>query len=106
MPGVSPFRPNNPVQPELFVGRTAEIGHLQKYLRQTEADNPINFLVTGERGIGKSSLLNYIKALAENRLKLEGEKPFSFLVVDTDINKEHHPSWSGRKDQSVPKSKP
>jgi hypothetical protein len=86
VPGISPFRPNYPIQPELFVGRAVEIQRLVKNLRQTAGGNPANFLVTGERGIGKSSLLNYVTALAEDRVTQPDEAPFHFLVVGTDVN--------------------
>lgn len=42
-------------------------------------------MITGERGIGKTSLLNYIKHVAEGRIPI-GERKLSFLVIDTDID--------------------
>ena len=69
----------------MFVGRVDEIVKLESYLVQTKNENPVSFMITGERGIGKSSLLNYIKAVAEG---LEGvdETRVSFLAIDTDID--------------------
>jgi hypothetical protein len=85
MAKVNPFAPNSPVHPGMFVGRVAELVRLESCLVQTKAGNPSNFMLTGERGIGKSSLLNYIKGVAEG---LEGidETSVSFLAIDTDID--------------------
>lgn len=85
MQKIIPFAPNAPVQPGMFVGRLGELERLERCLRQAKAGRPAHFLVTGERGIGKSSLLNYIKWVAEGSLPLEDES-LSFLVVDTDID--------------------
>lgn len=81
----NPFAPNSPIHPGMFVGRVDEIVKLESYLVQTKNENPVSFMITGERGIGKSSLLNYIKAVAEG---LEGvdETRVSFLAIDTDID--------------------
>ncbi len=81
----NPFRPNGPVEPSMFVGRVNEIRKLQSYLLQASFGNPTNFLIVGERGIGKTSLLNYIKATAENGIEF-GTNQLKFLVVTTDID--------------------
>lgn len=85
MPKTNPFRPGSPVSPGMFVGRVAEIRRLQAHLLQTRADRPSNFMVTGERGIGKSSLLLYAQYIARGRLPLDGVTP-NFLVIYTDVN--------------------
>lgn len=85
MPKINPFAPNSPVHPGMFVGRVAELLKLESCLVQTKAANPSNFMITGERGIGKSSILNYIKHVAEGMEGLE-ETKVSFLVIDTDID--------------------
>jgi hypothetical protein len=48
----------------------------------------VNFLLTGERGIGKTSLLDYIKNVACGKMSVgtEGDEKLSFLVVETDID--------------------
>lgn len=69
----------------MFVGRGAELLKLQAFLAQTKAGLPANFAVTGERGIGKSSLLNFVKHLAEGMEFLD-HPPMAFLVIDTDID--------------------
>ncbi|MGD0790554.1 MAG: ATP-binding protein [Terriglobales bacterium] len=85
MAKINPFKPNSPVHSGMFVGRGAELVKLESCLIQTKAGSPSNFMLTGERGIGKSSLLNYIKHVAEGMGGIE-EISVSFLVVDTDVD--------------------
>lgn len=46
----------------------------------------MNQLVTGERGIGKSSLLNYLKPLAEGKIKSPDFNPFNFITINIAIS--------------------
>jgi hypothetical protein len=85
MPKINPFSPNAPSNPGTFVGRLEELDRLESCLLQTAAGHPTNFMITGERGIGKTSLLNYLKHVAEGRIPI-GDQRVSFLVVDTDID--------------------
>ena len=82
---VNPFKPNSPVPTGLFVGRRRELERIQSHLRQTRAGNPSNFMITGERGIGKSSLLLFAKFLADGSIVMDHER-LKFLVVDTDLD--------------------
>jgi len=82
---VNPFRPNSPVNPGMFIGRLQEIEKMESTLIQTGAGQSVNFMLTGERGIGKTSFLNYIKWLADGSITLKGYK-FNFLVIETDID--------------------
>lgn len=82
---INPFEPFGPVNPGSFVGRLDELQRLKSSLLQTSAAKPVNFILTGERGIGKTSLLNYLKYAAKGLIPVEGAK-FSFIVVDTDID--------------------
>lgn len=86
MPKVNPFAPNSPVHPGMFVGRVAELKRIEAALAQTRAGNPANIMITGERGIGKSSLLNYVKDVAAGDMDCFDHTTYSFLVVDTDID--------------------
>jgi AAA ATPase domain len=86
MPKINPFKPHSPVSPGMFVGRVLELERLETNLLQTRAGNPSNFMITGERGIGKSSLLNYVKALAQGKVTTLDSEVLRFLVVDTDID--------------------
>lgn len=83
MARINPFRPTSPISPGMFVGRRAEVQKLARTLAQTRAGTPANFAIIGERGVGKSSLLFYLKALAEGRLS---SQQFNFLVIDTDVD--------------------
>jgi len=60
----SPFTPGNPVPIELFVGRSDEIKEVIQYLKRSAAGHQENIFLSGERGIGKSSLARYIRQLA------------------------------------------
>jgi len=42
-------------------------------------------MITGKRGIGKTSLLNYLKYAAEGDKTIDGVK-LSFIVIDTDLD--------------------
>lgn len=82
---INPFKPNYPVPHGLFVGRSSEIKRLQSQFLQTRAGQPTNFVITGERGIGKSSLLLFAKFIATGGVPINGKK-LNFLVIDTDID--------------------
>lgn len=86
MSKINPFQPNNPVAPGMFAGRLDEIETLEKGLQQTKHGNPMNFLVTGERGIGKSSLLNYLKPLAEGKFQSPDFEPLNFITISIAIS--------------------
>ena len=85
MAKINPFAPNSQVHPGMFVGRVAELVKLESCLVQTKAGSPSNFMLTGERGIGKSSLLSYIKHVSEGMEGLD-RTSVSFLAIDTDID--------------------
>ncbi|MGB0678358.1 MAG: AAA family ATPase [Polyangiales bacterium] len=71
--GRSPFLPGQPVPPELFVGRQAQIQRIvERGAGQVAAGKPVAMFVEGEYGIGKSSLANYTRLLAEKQHGLHG----------------------------------
>jgi hypothetical protein len=70
----------------MFVGRVAELNRLEAALLQARAEQPEHFMITGERGIGKTSLLMYLRYVAEGKINI-GDESVSFLVVETDIDK-------------------
>jgi hypothetical protein len=80
----NPFRPNSMVGPFMFSGRADELIALERALVQTKFANPQHFLITGERGIGKSSLLLYLQYLAKGDVEFFAGK-FSFLTVSVDL---------------------
>ena len=66
-PETSPFRPGRPAPIESFVGRSAEIERLRAMVRRSARGTLGVGFVTGERGIGKSSLAAFVRHLAEHR---------------------------------------
>lgn len=70
---MSPFSPNKPVQAELFVGRRNQIKRIvERGVVQVAAGKPMAFFVEGEYGIGKSSIANLVRWLAERDFGLFG----------------------------------
>lgn len=82
---INPFKPNSPVNPGVFVGRIAELERLEAALAQTCIDEPAHFMVTGERGIGKTSLLLYLNYVAKGQIPVDG-RTFRFLVLNLDVD--------------------
>ena len=71
---INPFKPGNPVPVGVFAGRAKELLQIDKCLLQTSYFSPQNILITGERGIGKTSVSYMAKATAEGKIALtEGE---------------------------------
>jgi len=69
----------------MFVGRIDEIRAIERCIFQSINGNPQHFLIQGERGIGKSSLLYYIERIAEGKIEpLIGGK-FSLLTISIDL---------------------
>lgn len=86
MARVNPFRPNSPVAPGMFVGRLAQVDALEEALLQTRAGRPKGFMLTGERGIGKTSLLRYFKWVAQGHISIGDDDRVNFLVIDMDLD--------------------
>ncbi len=63
--GKSPFYPGQPVPIEFFIGRMNEIERIRRSLKQVELGKPQMIFLTGEYGIGKSSLAGFMKYWAE-----------------------------------------
>lgn len=69
----------------MFAGRLPEIKEIEKALHQTSQGNPGHFLIHGERGIGKSSLLMVVEAMAKGFQITGGSYPLNFLVVSIEL---------------------
>lgn len=82
---INPFKPNSPVNPGMFVGRLNELSRIENALIQAKAGEPAHFMVTGERGIGKSSLFLYLDYVATGKIEIEKQK-VNFLVVHLDLD--------------------
>ena len=63
----SPFTPRSLADPRLFVGREAQIQQLLDAAQKAKRGNFQIAFVSGERGIGKSSLIKMMLRLAETR---------------------------------------
>ena len=71
-PETSPFRPGQPVPIEFFVGRVDEIKRLHGMVKaSTQGRFKIGY-VSGERGIGKSSLASFVRHLSEQASEVVG----------------------------------
>jgi hypothetical protein len=68
----NPFRPDKMMPPGMFHGRVDELEFIDHCLLQTKKGNPQHFLIEGERGIGKSSLLLCEQFVAEGLIPLWG----------------------------------
>jgi hypothetical protein len=82
----NPFRPKSIVQPGMFSGRIDEIRAIEHSFVQTKNGNPQHFIVEGERGIGKSSLMLWAEWYARGDVKLENNESFNFFVVSGELH--------------------
>ncbi|MCC4118752.1 ATP-binding protein [Aromatoleum toluclasticum] len=83
---INPFKPNNLAPVGMFAGRIDELRLLEGGLNQTKHGEPTNFLITGDRGIGKSSLLLFLDAIAKGDVTgLDGGK-FNFIVISLNVS--------------------
>ena len=81
----NPFRPGSVVMPGMFAGRLNELKVLERSLFQTQNGNPEHFLIHGERGIGKSSLLHFTSVTAEGRITNQADETLRFIVVTVEL---------------------
>ena len=68
----SPFTPGSPVPVELFVGRSEQIEEILRYVRQAASGKQENVFLTGDRGIGKSSLASLLRDIVVTRDNMVG----------------------------------
>jgi Cdc6-like AAA superfamily ATPase len=80
----NPFVPNGIAYSGMFIGRLDEILKIEHSFFQTKNGNPQHLLFSGERGIGKSSLLAYADLIARSELE-DTSLQFDFLTVSTDL---------------------
>jgi len=80
-PRYNPFKPGSIVDPAMFAGRAEELATLERILFQTRNGNPEHFIIDGERGIGKSSLLFYLRQLAAGEIPCSQETRHDFLTL-------------------------
>ena len=89
-PENSPFTPNQPVNAEFFTGRQEQIVQLLSMVRKAKRRRLQIGWISGERGIGKSSLAAMVGTLAERKegalsahLHLGGARELKHLVQAT-----------------------
>jgi hypothetical protein len=70
--GKSPFYPGQPVPIEFFIGRISEIQRISRAAGQVELGKPQAIFLTGEYGIGKSSLAGFMRYYAEKNNHIVG----------------------------------
>lgn len=81
-PESSPFRPGQPVPSEFFVGRIDEIERIRSMVKASlQGHFKIGF-VSGERGIGKSSLVSFVRHLSDRESATAGCHVFLGGVKD------------------------
>ncbi|OHA64019.1 MAG: hypothetical protein A2842_01625 [Candidatus Wildermuthbacteria bacterium RIFCSPHIGHO2_01_FULL_48_25] len=81
----NPFTPNNPVHSNMFIGRAPEFDAIDRALAQALGGNPSHILILGERGIGKTSLLNVAGLFARGGYTWNDRK-HNFLVARISLN--------------------
>ena len=81
---ISPFRPEDPVEPERFEGREKIIEKNLPFLNQAASGCPTHFFIKGKRGVGKTSLASYFKDIAEKKHKMVGVHVLNDGVHDID----------------------
>lgn len=87
MPGMNnPFKPTQPVFHTMFAGRINEINRIETILLDTRGGNPINLLIVGERGIGKTSLLLLSRYLAKGEIPIN-DSNLNFLTIFVSLDK-------------------
>ena len=82
---INPFEPDRPAKPSIFAGRRYEIEQLKRALYRTYKGKAQNILLEGERGIGKTSLANYVDYLANAAPTIFKEPEIRFLTVFTSL---------------------
>lgn len=83
---LNPFKPNSPVPTAMFAGRVNELRILENGLFRTKNLNASHFLITGERGIGKSSLMLYMKHVSSGSIPSLNNEIFNFLTVNISVS--------------------
>lgn len=81
----NPFKPGSIVHPGMFAGRVDELKILERSLFQTINGNPEHFLIHGERGIGKSSLLLVVNSFARGDVKTLDDNTYNFMTINIEL---------------------
>lgn len=68
----SPFTPGQPASNELFVGRKSEVERLVKMVGASVTGRLQMAYLSGERGIGKSSIASFVRRVCEQKHRVLG----------------------------------
>lgn len=71
----------------MFVGRVFELGAIDRGLVQAKGGNPTHILILGERGIGKTSLLNVVSLFAKGEVAWDAQA-HNFAVARVTMNEQ------------------
>lgn len=74
----NPFKSGSIVHPGMFAGRIDELKSIDNYFFQTKNGNGSSFIIHGERGIGKSSLLFLTELIARGEIISISDNKYSF----------------------------
>ncbi len=67
----SPFDPGHPVSPEKFKGRQDDVAKILRYIPKIiNQGRPEHFFITGKRGMGKTSFVDYISKIVEENFQM------------------------------------
>ncbi len=67
MIGSNPFTPKSGMEPKTFIGREEELELFDRILEKTVSGKPDHFLILGDWGVGKTSLLREFKKRAQEK---------------------------------------
>lgn len=82
----NPFKPGKVVGATQFAGRDAERRLITQSLFQTKRGNAEHFILFGDPGIGKTSLLTYSEGLASGRTDSEEGGIYRFITIFITLN--------------------
>jgi AAA+ ATPase superfamily predicted ATPase len=78
----SPFTPGQPVVLEFFVGRAEQARAMLRHVKASAGGRVEIIFVSGERGIGKTSLASFVRVAAERQEQMVGIHTFLGGVTD------------------------
>jgi hypothetical protein len=81
----NPFKPNDIIHAGMFAGRLDELRIIERCLYQAKMGSQQHFMIQGERGIGKSSLLLYVNHVAEGRISPLKGGDLRFVSIPVDL---------------------
>lgn len=76
----NPFQPNREVSPDRFSGREKEVRELRKTVVNASRSEARNHAIVGDRGIGKTSLLNFVEKAIPEFPDFEEQNPPMFVT--------------------------